>query len=175
LELVIRSDIPDKIKQKYKNLKNVKIIDTIIPWEQLESEFQSSDIFLFPSHSTPGLAILDAMSYELPVITTDVWANSEMVEDGQTGFVIKKSDQVSYYIENFIPNWNYRAGSKYMKAIQKSDPKVINELVEKICILIEDEDLRKKMGRKGRQQIESGSFSLKNRNKKLKAIFDKIA
>ncbi len=172
LELVIRSDIPQQIKDKYAGLDNLRLIEGIIPWEQLEEEFKSADIFLFPSHSTPGLAILDAMSYELPVVTTDVWANPEMVEDGKTGFVIRKSERVPYYTESFIPNWDYHSGSKFMKSIETTDPKVVEELVDKTSLLVENKELRKRMGRAGREEIENGKFSLEKRNERLKRIFD---
>ena len=115
LELIIRSYVPPHVKEKYKSTKNIRIIDEIIPWDDLEKEFKSADIFLFPSHNTPGLAILDAMSYELPVITTDVWANPEMVSDGETGFIIKKSEKIDYYLENFIPNWGAQEPLKVIK------------------------------------------------------------
>lgn len=173
LELVIRSDIPQELRSMCKGLNDVRLIDGIIPWRQLEQEFKSADIFLFPSYSTPGLAILDAMSYELPVITTDVWANPEMVENGKTGFVIKKSEKIQYYIENFIPNWNYDLTSKFMMTVKTTDLEVVEELVEKTSILIEDEELRRTMGKAGRQEIETGKFSLQKRNGKLKRIFDK--
>lgn len=173
LELVMRSDIPSELKAKYGGrLENVKLIEGIIPWEQLDQEFKTADIFLFPSHSTPGLAILDAMSYELPVVTTDVWANTELVEDGKTGFVIKKSNRIPYYTENFIPNWSHYPTSKFMKIIRATDPLVVKELVEKTSVLIEDEGLRRSMGKAGRKEIEDGKFSISKRRGTLKKIFD---
>lgn len=172
VELVIRSDMPQQIRYKCQGLDNLKLIDGIIPWEQLEEEFKSADIFLFPSYSTPGLALLDAMSYELPVITTDVWANPEMVEDEKTGFTIRKSEKVQYYAENFVPIWNYNPASRFMKSIKTVDPKVVQELVEKTSFLIENEELRRRMGKAGRREIETGKFSIEKRNKKLKRIFD---
>ena len=172
LELVIRSDIPRPIKDKYSGLDNLRLIEGIIPWEQLEEEFRSADIFLFPSHSTPGLAILEAMSYELPVVTTDVWANPEMVENGKTGFLVSKSERVAYYAEDFIPDWNYLPASRFMKSIEAADPRMVAEVVEKVSLLIENKELRRSMGRAGRWEIENGKFSLKKRNEKLKRIFD---
>lgn len=172
LELTVRSDVPKQIKDKYKGLGNLRLIEGIIPWEQLEQEFKSADLFLFPSHSTPGLAILDAMSYELPVVTTDVWANPEMVTDGKTGFVIKKSERVPYYTENSIPNWDFLKGSKFMKSIETTDPEVVAELAEKVSLLVENRELRKSMGKAGRWEIEHGKFSIEERNEKLKRIFD---
>jgi len=170
LELAVRSYVPKNLKTKYSKFKNVKIIDQIVPWSVLGEEFKSADIFLFPAHNTPGLAILDALSYELPVITTDVWANPELVKDGETGFIIKKSDKIQYYIENFIPNWSAPESLKIIK--ETINPKVVNELVEKTSILIEDESLRRRMGKAGRQEIESGTFSIEKRNAKLERIFD---
>lgn len=167
-----RSDVPQELKIKCDGIDNLKLLEGILPWSEVDREFRSADIFLFPSHATPGLALLDAMSYELPVITTDVWANPEMVEDGRTGFVIKKSESVPYYVENFIPNWSYIPSSRFMKAVKNLDPKVVNELVEKMSILIENEQLRRKMGRAGRQEIETGKFSIEKRNTQLKKIFD---
>jgi len=172
LELVIRSDIPQIIKAKYGHVQNIRVLEKIVPWGVLEQEFKTADIFLFPAHSTPGLALLDAMSYELPVITTDVWANPEMVDDGRTGFVIARSENVPYYTEDFIPNWDYRPNSRFMKAIQQVDHNVVSRLIEKISILIENKDLRRKMGKAGRQEIENGKFSLSRRNEELKKIFD---
>ena len=170
LELTVRSYVPKKIKRKYSEFRNVKIIDQIVPWNVLEGEFKNADIFLFPAHNTPGPVIPDAMSYEMPVIMTDVWANSELVSEGKTGFVIKKSEKIQYYTENFIPNWS---APESLKMIRKMpNPKVVNELVEKTSILIENENLRKRMGKAGRQEIETGKFSIEKRNEKLKEVFD---
>jgi glycosyltransferase involved in cell wall biosynthesis len=173
IELVIRSDVPSELKEIYSGkLEGVRLIEGIVPWSHLEQEFKTADVFLFPTHSTPGLAILDAMSYELPVITTDLWANSEMVEDGQTGFVIDKSKKIPYYVGNFIPNWSHYPTSKFIKLIKNTDNAVAAELAEKTSILIEDEALRRRMGKVGRKRIEEGIFSANKRNQKLKKIFD---
>jgi len=169
LELVIRSDIPQSIKNKYRGVADLKIIDKVIPWELLEQEFKFADIFLFPAHTTPAMVILEAMSYELPVITTDVRANSELVEDGKTGFLIKKSEKVPYYIDDFVPNWGT---PEFDNAIRTVDLKVVQELVEKTSILIEDRELRRKMGKAGRKEVETGKFSIERRKEKLKRIFD---
>jgi glycosyltransferase involved in cell wall biosynthesis len=173
IELVIRSDIPPELKAKYKGkLENVKLIENIVAWDRLEQEFKTADIFLFPTHSTPGLVILDAMSYELPVVTTDVWANTEQVEDGKTGLVIRKSSKIQYCSENFIPKWSHYPASKFARLIKATDPTVVRELAEKTSVLIENEDLRRSMGKAGRQRIELGKFSVHKRHEKLKKIFD---
>jgi glycosyltransferase involved in cell wall biosynthesis len=116
------------------------------------------------------MVVLDAMSYELPVVITDVFANPEVVEDGKTGFVIKKSENAFYYyVEDIIPASGI---SQLQKVTDTPDSRVVQELIEKTSILIENKELRRRMGKAGRWEVEQGRFSLKRRNEKLKRIFD---
>jgi glycosyltransferase involved in cell wall biosynthesis len=169
LELVIRSDIPKKMKDECRRFNNIRVIDKIISWVQLENEFKTADIFVMPAPNTPVNVLLNAMSYELPVVTIDTLGNSEIVEDGNTGFTVEKSERLQYYTETFLPNWDT---PQFRKAIKTLDPKVVEGLVEKLSILIENPELRRRMGKAGRYEIEEGKFSIAERNKKLKKIFD---
>jgi glycosyltransferase involved in cell wall biosynthesis len=169
LEMVVRSDMPQEIKRKYNSINGLRIIDKILPWPEMEHEFQTADIFLFPGHHTPFMSFLDAMSYELPIITTNAYANAELVTDGQTGLLINCSQKVPYYLDKYLLDGST---SKFRKAIKTLDNAVVTELVEKTSLLIENADLRQKMGKAGRAEIENGRFSIKNRNEKLKDILD---
>ena len=54
----------------------------------LEEIWKDSDIMLLPSRGEGlPLAILEAMMYGRPVVTTDVGGNSEIVRDNETGFL----------------------------------------------------------------------------------------
>jgi glycosyltransferase involved in cell wall biosynthesis len=57
--------------------------------EELHEEMQSSDVFVFPSY-TEGMpnALLEAMLYGLPVVSTDVGAIPDVVRPGQTGTLV---------------------------------------------------------------------------------------
>ena len=56
-------------------------------------ELLKSDIFVFlSSNDIWGLVILEAMQCELPVISYNVGAVSDMVEDGITGFLVEKKN-----------------------------------------------------------------------------------
>lgn len=169
MELVIRSDIPQHIKNEYKGIGNIRFIEEALPWELLGQEYQSADIYLAPGYTTPIWVILDAMSYELPIVATDVWCTPEFVDDGTTGLLIPKSEVLSNYPESLA--WNTRP-PQLLRAIQTVDTRVAQQLADKIGILIDGEELRRKMGKAGRQEIEKGKFSIDERNRKLKKLFD---
>jgi len=167
LELVIRSHVPPYIYNKYSQVlagKNVKIFEQVLSMEERDHIMQNADIFLFPGHITPALTFLDAMSYELPVVATNWRGNYEMVRDGETGFLIRPPFGLN-------PDVQTREIMD-MVSVRSPDMHVAKELVEKTSILIEDERLRRKMGIAGRKEIETGKFSIKNRNQKLKRIFN---
>ena len=111
------------------------------------------------------------MSYELPVITTDVYGNRELVTDGETGFIIRSSELVSYYSGSYATR--PMTGPKLWKeATISTDPEVVQELVEKASLLIENKELGRRMGKAARQEVEVGKHSINYRNQKLKQIFD---
>jgi glycosyltransferase involved in cell wall biosynthesis len=168
LELVMRSGTSSEMKNKCSKISNIRIIDKPIPWAELEWEWKLADIFVQPAHITPAMVFLDAMSYELPIVTTDVWANPELVEDGKTGFLVPKSE-VAQYIDGFIVHFN---SPEYKKVVTTIDPKMMQALIEKLSILIENPELRREMGKAGRWEVEHGKFSIEKRNEKLKRIFD---
>ncbi len=170
LELVVRSDVPAYVKARYGGMENLRIMDEIVPREVLEREFQSADIFLFPSYHTLPPTILEAMSYELPVVTIDSWANSEYVEDGKTGLVAPRSRNVPYYhADTFQPNF---VAPQFAKAMRIPDPEAVGELARRVSMLIENPELRRRLGKAGRREAEQGRFSLARMNEKLKRVFD---
>jgi len=61
--------------------------------EALENEFLLADAFLFPSHwEGYGMAVEDALSFGLPVLTYRIGAVPELVQDGESGWVVTDSD-----------------------------------------------------------------------------------
>ncbi|MBI4333640.1 MAG: glycosyltransferase family 4 protein [Chloroflexi bacterium] len=169
VELVVRSDVPPDIKTKYGGNEGLTIIDTPLPRERLEQEYKTADIFVLPAHNTPWMVPLEAMSYELPIVSLDVWGNPEIVEDGKTGLLARTSEGLRYYTDSFMPYFGTR---EFMKSIESPDPAVVADLAAKIGVLIENAELRRQMGAAGRREVEQGKFSIERRNAQLKRIFD---
>ncbi|MCH7414625.1 glycosyltransferase family 4 protein [Belliella sp. R4-6] len=95
--------------------------------------FLNSDIFVFPTfNETFGLVNLEAMQFRLPIVSTNEGGIPDIVEDGETGFIVQKKDHFA--------------------------------LADRLLQLIENEDLRVEMGRRG---------ELKFLNKFTTDIFEK--
>jgi len=169
LELVIRSWVPPEILDKCSKNPNIKILYSPLSDEELAHLYASSDIFMFPAHKSLGMVILEAMSYELPVIARAIYNATEPIKDMKTGILLSPLPQLPYYTWNGAPNDH---DVNLLFGIRKHRPLLVKQIVEKASLLIEDSSLRRRIGREARCLIEEGDFSTKNRNKKLKRIFD---
>lgn len=170
IELIFRAKMPQEIKNKYGKFKNIKIIDKFISKEEMLNIYSSADISLLPCHNYPLMATLESMSAGLPVISIDGWANHEFIDHNLTGFLAKPSKDIPIPEGEPYGILKEQSDINHQKII---DSEVLNELVEYISRLIEDSDLRLKMGREARKKVEDGGkFSIKTRNEKLKKIYD---
>ncbi len=176
VNLTIRANVPMEIRYKYRNLPNLRIINRFISKEELASEYMSADILLQPNHITPFGAFLEGMSYELPVVTRDASLNSEIVKDGLDGFVVPGGERINYFWDGNgfrdIPIGVTPKAWEFQKALRRVDPVFVDNLSERIRFLVENPGARRRMGRYGRSEVERGTFSIANRNIKLKKIFD---
>ena len=60
-----------------------------VPYKDLPELYNEHDLFLFPSVTdTFGMVVLEAQSCGLPALVTNVGGPKEIVQDGQTGFVL---------------------------------------------------------------------------------------
>ena len=169
LEIVVRCDVPPDIKAQYGGMEGVRIIEEYIPLEEMEREYQSADILILPSRTTVPVTTLDAMSYELPVVTINAWANAEHVEDGKTGLVAPWSKEVLCYSDTFEPTID-KAQYKATKRVSNSE--IVRGMTERVSLLIENPELRQRLGRAARWEIENGKFCLRKINEQLGRIFD---
>ena len=173
LELVIRSGLPRRIRERYAGMPGLRLIGGVVPWEELEREFMTADIFLLPARFTPLTVFMDAMSYELPVVTTDSWGNPEIVENGVTGLLAHDSRLARHYREMLPRYFLPPPGSRlHRDMFGEVDRDLVATLVEALKPLIDAPQLRRQMGLAGRQAVETGRFSIERRNHLLRQVLD---
>lgn len=73
--------------------------------EEKEAFFENADIFIFPTlNEAFGLVLLEAMEHALPCIATDEGGISDIVDEGETGFIVSKrnanilADKIEYLL-----------------------------------------------------------------------------
>jgi glycosyltransferase involved in cell wall biosynthesis len=168
VELVVRSAVPRRLKRAYGCLPGLRIIDEVIPWWQLEREFQTADIFVYPTHVTPSIVFLDAMSYGLPIVTTDVWANPELVQDGHNGLLVPHRSAAAF-TEGDVVHFD---SPHFRRAVETVERSLVAGLLEGVSRLIEDGGLRRRLGCAGRHEVENGRFSPSQRSGALARVLD---
>ena len=168
LELVIRSKIPGDVRGRFKSVEGLTIIEEVLPVGELEKLFLDADIFVAPVHTVPSKTIVQAMSYELPIVTTDVWSAPELVDDGRTGILIHHPT-AHMFTDGFVVHFDSR---EYRRVLSTVDAELVHGVVENVARLIENPYLRRRLGREARQEVEAGKFSTGRRNEALKRVLD---
>ncbi len=121
-----------------------------------------TDIFLLPTYAdTFGFAALEAMSFGIPVVTSNCFALPEMIDDGISGFLIDLNkfggdSLFSGYVVNKLPD-DFR---EYMS----------EEVYRHLCALIESRQLRESVGLAG-LELARTKFSIENRNARMSEIY----
>jgi glycosyltransferase involved in cell wall biosynthesis len=155
---IVVSEVPNKVREKYRNNKKIEFYKLMSQSELFSKIYPLADIFLYPGYSdTFGFAILEAMSFGLPIVTADAVARKELVENGKTGFVIEA---------NHKREWE----TDYVKIDDEN--RIFAELLDKTEELIANRAVREKMSKKCTELIKSGKFSLAERNKNLRRIYE---
>lgn len=76
-----------------RNFENVSLVEYEVSDSQMIEEFKCADWVVLPySNATQSGVITDACRYARPVISFNVGAIKEQIEDGKTGFLIKAGD-----------------------------------------------------------------------------------
>ncbi len=83
--------LEDKLKKEIKQIKNIKILGYR---DDIPKLLKISNIFIHPSYSE-GLspAIMEACASGLPIITTNIGSNSDIITNGLNGFLFQPGDK----------------------------------------------------------------------------------
>jgi glycosyltransferase involved in cell wall biosynthesis len=145
----------------------VRVVNRFMSAEEMADLHAGSHVFLLPAARVHIVSLLQAMSYGLPVVGSDGWGMEEYLEDGRNGLVVRgRYGKASWadadagmlrenYEETFTP-----------------DPAVVAGLVEAVSRLVEDRELRRRLGRQARRDVET-RYTVGRWNEALAAAFDK--
>ncbi len=153
VKAIVVSDVPEDIRNKYSNNAKIKFFG-LMPQEKVFEIYRESDISIYPGYSDSfGFGFLESMSFGIPSITVDNLTRKELIDDGRTGFVVVSRENIS------------------LERVGDAERKIINDLVDKASMLIEDKKKLEKMSKNCIEEIKKGKFSIANRNKKLSRIY----
>jgi len=152
---IVVSNTPEEIKSQYSTNKKIKLYDLMPQKELFEKVYPASDIFVYPGYSDSfGFGFAEAMSFGLPIVTVEGYARKEIVNEGKTGFIIPTCGSINYF------------------NIGEKEEQIIQKLIENTSNLIENKKLRSTMSKNCIEEIKNGKFSIIERNKKLKRIYE---
>jgi len=110
--------------------------------EELFKFFCTSHIFFFPSLEAGGMVVLEAMAHGLPVVCLDYGGPGEIVDE-TSGIKVK---------------------------ISSSYKEVVNNLVNALLTLVENEELRERLGEGARRRVKL-FYSWEAKGKEIKKIY----
>jgi glycosyltransferase involved in cell wall biosynthesis len=145
----------------------VRVISRFLPAHEMEDLLAESHIFLLPAARVHIVSLLQAMSYGLAVVTSDGWGFDEYIEHERNGLVVKgRYGKASWQDDK---EGQLREEYEFMYS---PDPAVVEGLVEAVSRLVEDRELRRRLGRAGRADVET-KYNLEQWNRGLQAALNK--
>jgi glycosyltransferase involved in cell wall biosynthesis len=89
VRLTVVSNVPDEVRARFADAP-IRFLEANLPRERIVGELlPSSDVFVLPTMMESfGMAVLEAVAAGLPVVTTDIYALRELVEDGANGVLL---------------------------------------------------------------------------------------
>ena len=143
-ELTLITHLSQEYLSEIKNIKNLKIISANVPAVKIRQEYMfEADVLVHPSFMESfGMVMLEALSEGLAIISSDVYAAHEMVENDLNGFLIKPPISAwqgylptsSFLVPALIKNLSKIDLENYAQALAKAmitlsrDPQLLNNM-----------------------------------------------
>lgn len=87
----------DSIEQQIKDLEITNKVELLGYRKDINNIMNASDCFFLASHQEGlTLSIIEALNFGLPVITSNVRGNQDLVENGKGGFICEQDDHIAF-------------------------------------------------------------------------------
>jgi glycosyltransferase involved in cell wall biosynthesis len=168
LRLTLRSELPGLDGYYHRLMESgwVRVIRRFLPVDEMQALLAESHIFLLPAARIHVVSLLQAMAHGLAIVTSDGWGIDEYIQDEHNGLMVRgRYGKVSWL--------DREAGMlrEDYETMHTPDPVVVDGLVEAISRLVENRDLRKRLGRQARTDVRT-KYNLQQWNQGLKTLFD---
>jgi glycosyltransferase involved in cell wall biosynthesis len=161
LRLTMRTDLPPLDDYYHRIIESgwVRIINRFMTAAEMAELHASSHIFLLPAARVHIVSLLQAMSYGLAVVASDGWGMEEYVAHERNGLVVPgrygkvswADEQAGFLREDYEPMYT-------------ADPEVVNGIIVAVSRLVEDAELRRRLGGNARREVET-TFNLEGWNR----------
>lgn len=107
--------------------------------KNLDNAYMNADIFILPSYREGlSVALMEAMSFHLPVLVSNIRGNEDLIKNGEGGYLFDPNNEkeLSQLIESLIINSSDRKkmGSNNFNNLEKYSKNNINKLMNKIYL-----------------------------------------
>ena len=169
LRLTMRTALPALDDHYLRILEGgwVRIVNRFLTDEEMAELHAESHIFLLPAARVHIVSLLQAMSYGLAVVGSDGWGMEEYLEHEQNGLVVRgrygKASWADPEAGMLRENYEF---------MYTPDPEVVAGIVESVSRLVEDQELRRRLGHTARANVRD-EYNLDSWNRGLKAALDR--
>lgn len=173
-ELTIRSRVPNHVLIVAQMVPGLRLLTEPLTQVEMDEEYKRADVFIAPAHKFHNMSVLDAMGYGLPVITTDIGSSfNEFVTDDETGIVVPSPKSIPYFVEDeHLLTSETTRYPEMVREIERHSIDAVPRLAEAMHLLATNGELRERLGRRAKWEVDEGKFSIGRRNQALKEIFD---
>ena len=162
--------IPKSIEREMRAISKVKIYKNLTN-QEIQKLYQQADLYVMPTHlDTLGFTFFEAMSYGIPCIATINFSSSELIDNNEDGYLIP--NYCSLFDERYLHC--YEDFSKLNMQLLNPPQEFINNLAEKMGLLLTNEDLREEFGKKAYEKVKSGKISVKRKQDIIRELMGRI-
>jgi glycosyltransferase involved in cell wall biosynthesis len=152
----------DEYLHKVKTLPGIVNKGRISREELMTEVYPDTDIFLMPSYvETFGMAVVEAMAFGIPVISTNHFAIPEIIEDQVTGLLI---DTARFDCDRLFRGYTVREIPRDFREY------MTDAVYSQMCRLIESVELRRSIGQAA-LNVARTKFSFDRRNATMSEVY----